>query len=354
MFDALLESMLDRVSNDIDKREGSIAYDLLAPVAMELSEMYSLLEMMQNEGFADSASYHFLAKRAVERGIFPHPATYATFRARFNIEINKGERFSLEQLNYETIKRLDPIEESEQEVFEYLLQCETAGTQGNEYLGELIPIDYVEGLESAELIEMISRGEDEEIEEDLRLRYFAALKSQAFGGNVEDYIEKTMEIYGIGGVKVYPVWNGGGTVKLVVIADNLKKLTTDDIERMQEIIDPTKDGSGLGIAPIGHVVTVDTVTETPIHIESKITYKADYGFEDSKQEIITAIDDYFYDIAKEWATSEEGLIVRISQLETRILNCTNVVDIEETKINGVSKNLILENDCIPVRGELVG
>lgn len=351
MFDALLESMLDRVSNDIDKREGSIAYDMLAPVAMELSELYSLLEMMQNEGFADSASYHFLAKRAAERGIFPRPASHATFRARFNIEIDPGERFSLEQLNYEVIKRLDPEEEG---VFEYLLQCEAAGREGNEHLGELIPVDYIEGLEFAELMELISPGEDEEEEEDLRLRYFAALKSQAFGGNVEDYIEKTMAIEGVGGVKVYPVWNGGGTVKLVVIGDNLKKLDTNDLEHVQELIDPSKDGSGLGIAPIGHTVTVDTVTETAIDIEATITYRSGYRFEDSQQEINAAIDSYFYEIAKEWTDSEEGLIVRISQLETRILNCANVIDIESTKVNGESKNLVLEKDCIPVRGEFIG
>ena len=36
-FDVILERMMDRVPNNIDKREGSIIYDALAPAAVELA-----------------------------------------------------------------------------------------------------------------------------------------------------------------------------------------------------------------------------------------------------------------------------------------------------------------------------
>ena len=37
-FSQILADMLARVPNDLDKREGSIIYDALAPAAVELAE----------------------------------------------------------------------------------------------------------------------------------------------------------------------------------------------------------------------------------------------------------------------------------------------------------------------------
>ena len=39
-FEYLMESMLSRVPDSLDKREGSIIYDALAPAAAELAQMY--------------------------------------------------------------------------------------------------------------------------------------------------------------------------------------------------------------------------------------------------------------------------------------------------------------------------
>lgn len=40
-------------------------------------------------------------------------------------------------------------------------------------------------------------GEDREDTEDLRTRYFNSFNAQAFGGNVQDYLEKTNAIPGV-------------------------------------------------------------------------------------------------------------------------------------------------------------
>ena len=40
---------------------------------------------------------------------------------------------------------------------------------------------------------------------------FDSMDAQSFGGNVADYKERVNAMNGVGGVKVYPVWNGGGT-----------------------------------------------------------------------------------------------------------------------------------------------
>ena len=39
-YDTILQRMLDNVSSKVDKREGSIIYDAIAPCAAELAQMY--------------------------------------------------------------------------------------------------------------------------------------------------------------------------------------------------------------------------------------------------------------------------------------------------------------------------
>ena len=59
------------MSDELDKREGSVIYDAIAPAALELANMYVALDVVMDEVFADSASYYYLIKRAAERGIYP-------------------------------------------------------------------------------------------------------------------------------------------------------------------------------------------------------------------------------------------------------------------------------------------
>ena len=345
-YEVILQRMLDRVPNNIDKREGSIIYNALAPAAVELQNMYIQLDTILNESFADTQTRDYLIKRCAERGIIPEPATKAILKGEFNIDVPIGSRFSLDMLNYIVIEKIsDGI---------FKLECETPGSEGNQQFGTLIPIDYIEGLTSAELTELLIPGEDEEDTESLRERYFNSLKSQSFGGNIADYKEKTKQLPGVGGVKVYPVWNGGGTVKLVIIDSTYNVPSSTLIDAVQTAVDPIQNqGKGVGFAPIGHVVTVEGVSATTININTNITYQEGWTWADIEPYVHKAIDDYFFELASSWE-NENNLIVRISQIETRILNIAGVVDIENTTINGQAQNFVLGADNIPVRGEVIG
>ena len=67
-----------------------------------------------------------------------------------------------------------------------------------------------------------------------------------------------------------------------------------------------------------------------------------------RQEVI---DNYFNELAEAWESST-NLVVRISQIESRILQeCSAfVMDIYGTQINGGNANITLGEDYIPVRG----
>ncbi|WP_313132652.1 baseplate J/gp47 family protein [Anaerocolumna sp.] len=345
-YEAILARMLDKIPDTLDKREGSIIYDALAPVAVELTQAYIEMDVILNESFADTASREYLIKRAAERGLIPSPATHTVAKGEFNIDVSAGDRFSCGDYNYAATEKIS--------TGAWKLKCETAGGTPNGNLGMLIPVDYIDGLESAQLTEILIPGEDEEETEDFRARYYATLSTKSFGGNQADYIEKVNAISGVGGVKVYPIWNGGGTVKLVIINSEFGKASDTLIDTVQTIIDPiVNQGAGDGLAPIGHVVTVETVTETIIDISFSVTYQEGYSFEDIESYITTMIDSYFLELCKAWADGD-GLIVRISQLESKLLNITGVLDVTGTTINEAASNLVLSTDAIPVRGTVVG
>lgn len=341
-FDTLVERMLDRIveqNPNIDIREGSIIYNAVAPAAYELIEVYIEMKRIYDESFADTASRESLVKRCAERGIEPKEETYAVLEGVFNIDVPIGTRFSLDDLNYNVTEKISD--------YVFKLACETAGTVGNSHFGTLIPIDYVEGLETAELKRLLIPGEDEEETETLRERYFSSFNSQAFGGNKKDYIDKTNSIDGVGATKVTPVWDGGGTVLLTILNSNFEKATDELVQTVKNIIDPLPGGIGTGIAPIGHIVTVESAEEMYISISARITFENSYNFERVKDSIINIINDYFLSLRTSWANVDET-VVRITQIETKILSITGIVDISNTKINRLEHNLIIPKYMIPV------
>jgi uncharacterized phage protein gp47/JayE len=352
--------MLDRAEQHakgqgmiIDRRTASMIYFALAPAAVEILQMYIEIDNVLNESFADTETRDFLIRRCEERGITAYPATFAIRRGEFNLDVPIGSRYSLNKLNYIVIA---PIEG---EPHNFQTRCETAGNAGNIESGALIPIDYVDGLTFARLTDVLIPAEEDEGTEHLRQRYFDSLNAQAYGGNIQDYVEKTLSIGGVGGVKVYPIWQGGGTVKLVILNSQFQIPSETLIDAVQTEIDPVSNqGVGMGAAPIGHVVTVEGVTAETVDVHFNITFKDGWDWESVKPYVEQAVDGYFTDLSAGWDKVKwrddpnAALIVRISQIETRILALTGVLDVQNTTLNGEAANLTLDVDCIAVMGEV--
>lgn len=382
-FEEILERLLNNVPSDVDKREGSVIYDTLAPCALELAKTYADIDQFRDEGYAETASRDFLVLRAAERGIIPRPATCAVLSAEFNIDVPVGARFSLDGLNYTVTAP-------------YMVTCETAGTEGNKHFGQALPIDYIEGLEIARITSLLIPGTDEEDTEALRKRYFGSFSVQAFGGNRADYLAKVSAIAGVGGVKIKRVWNSdirpaelvpsesvcawfesaelpedvrawvtpvlaaaqsgnltaGGAVLVTILDSEFNTASSVLIDRVKETLDPSDStGEGFGLAPIGHTVTVRSAEGTAINVSTNITFEAGYSWDNMQSAIEGAVSDYLLELRKKWADGN-ALTVRISQIETRILDLSGVVDIADTTLNGASANITLSENEVPVLGEV--
>ena len=187
-YDTILQRMLDNVSSKVDKREGSIIYDAIAPCAAELAQMYITLKNNIDLVFLDTAPNEYLDRLANQSGVERREATLPIV-----------ERFSIDDLIFKATEKIS--------LGIYKVECETAGIIGNGVTGNLIPINYIQNLAKAEITELLIPGEDEEDDETLRARLLEQTTEKAFAGNVIDYKNKTKEINGVGAVKVTPIWN---------------------------------------------------------------------------------------------------------------------------------------------------
>ena len=345
-YENILDRSLARVASDVDKREGSVIMNAIAPVSAEHADVYIQLGNIVNNGYADTAVREFLILRCKERGIIPYEATKATLKGKFNMEIPIGSRFNLNELNYVATAFM----ESADGYFYYQMECETEGTNGNKFFGDLSSIEYIDKDLTGELTELLIPAEDEEDTETLRTRYLNSFDSNPFGGNKQDYVEKTDALDGVGGTVVIPVWNGGGTVKLIIINSDFGVASSTLVKAVQEAIDPDPQGTGTGIAPIGHTVTVVSAEAFAVDVSCNITLVEGYQLVTVKTKIKEALEAYFLDMRKAWENG--GLVVRISQIENRILGVDGVLDVINTTANGSTENLVLEVDQLPIMGEL--
>lgn len=345
-YEKLLGRMLARVPAGLDKREGSVIYDAVAPAAAELCQLYIALDSVLSETFADTASRQYLVRRAKERGLVPYPASYAVGKGVFNIDVPLGSRFNMDTYNFTVTEKLPDGEHC------FAMKCEQPGEAPNHCIGRLTPIEYINGLTSAELVEILIPGEDDEPTEAFRKRYIDSFRSGAFGGNRADYTEKVDAIPGVGGVKVYRAWNGGGTVKLTIVDSEFKKPAPELVAAVQKEVDP-QSGEGSGIAPIDHVVTVFGAAEEAVDIELSVTYENGWTFEDILPYIEEIVDEYFQELNRKWQDSGR-IVVRVSQIESRLLELEGIADIGDTRLNGAAANFQAEPDSIVKRGNIIG
>lgn len=390
-YELLLQRMLSRVSDKMDKRESSLIWDTHSSTAAELMLLYIEMESIIANSYGDTADREHLVLLCKDRGIMPEPATHAVLKGEFtpeNIDVS-GKRFNIDSINYTVLGQIVPGQ--------YQVKCEMEGTIGNQYFGDMIPIDYIDGLQTARLTEILIPGEDEEDTEVLRKRYFDSFYAQAFGGNRTDYLSKVRSINGVGDVKITRIWNddispadmipnekvckwyetivngldaevarwlsvvytaaqekkltvGGAVLVTVVNSMDFGEASGALLNNIQTILDPEQNaGEGCGLAPIGHMVNVKSASPVSVNVKTTLTFEEGYGWLNLQNTIRQAVEEYLLELRKAWADNHMT-VVRISQIESRILAVKGVADIENTSLNGNKGNLTLGEYEIPVMG----
>ena len=366
-YDSILNLMLEKVPNTIDKRPGSFIRTALAPIASIIFSGYFTMDIIQKYTFVSFAPSTFLDYRVAERGLSRKQATPAVRRVYFNIEIPQGTRFSTingsSSVNFTVgnfIKKTDDF-------YYYQASCETAGIIGNGYTGPLQSITYINGLNVAQMDEILIPGAEIEDDESLRQRYYDSLREKAFGGNIAAYREELLKMDGVGAVQVWPFWKGGGTVLCTILTTEFALASDQLIEKVQiDICPPIEDETrpsqlGTGFAPIGASVTIATATEYKVNISFKVLIKVEAAYETVVEKCRASIEDYLLGLRKKWdeKTIDKDIIYKCNILYAQVLaaliGSEGVLNITELSINGNNTDIYLtqsrEMQQLPFLGE---
>lgn len=369
-YDYILTEALSKVPDNVDKREGSIIRDALSPCCYEAAKHILYLADIIEQTYIETANGLWLDGRVIEGGITRDPATYAKKLGVFKTQLDEPCQISIGQsfstvgdtiLNY-TAVQVYANEDGDVVPGSYIMQCNTVGSVGNSYIGRIVPNDYIEKLASAEITTLLYPGEEEESDDSLRERFLANLMKTAFGGNVAQYRQWAKEIPGLGGVQVYPIWAGGGTVKLSIIDTDYNSCSSEFCQTILEKFDPENSGGetglGLGIAPIGHKVTVSTPLPRTINVSGKITLLPGYKLETLLPQIKLALEEYLLSLRQAWENSDDennySVIVYLGRINFAILNVKGVSSAYELQLNGTDTDIRLTETSslqeIPVLG----
>ena len=340
-YESLLADMLSTIPNDIDKREGSIIYNALAPAALKLAEAYMIMENNIDLVFLDTAVGEFLDRRCEEHGVIRRVSTPAIRKGVFKntteelIDIPLESRFRINDIVFRAIEKIS--------TGVYQLKCEQLGTVGNTYTGLLLPLDNIPNLALAKLEDILIYGEDIESDDELRLRTKVSIVNTESDGNINQYLKWANEFDGVGRAKIFPLANGANTVKVSITDSKNQVATSELIKKFQDYLDPNSTGLGNGKAPIGAKVTVVTGNKVTINVSGRVKLNQGYSQVEGAS---GAIEKYLSSIT--YAKDSVSYI----RLASEILNLPSVADVNTLAINGGNLDISLGEEDIPMIGSV--
>ena len=332
-YEVLINRILENTSaNNLDTREGSVSFNLLAPLAEELAKAYISMGDILNLAFIEDTFGEYLEKRVNEFGIYRKDGEKATGAIKVtgidDTFIGNGTIVTSNGLEYIVLNDIVLPDEDTLYVeamdigYKYNLPVESTFE-----LAE--PIFGIETLTNETAFE---NGVDIETDEELRERFKYIIQNPRTSGNVNDYKSWALECDGVGRVKIYPLWNGNGTVKVLIIGNDNLPCDTNTINLVKSHIEEKR--------PIGATVTVDTPELLELTFNINIKLNSAYSLDDTREQITAVLQDYINNLEDEDIIYYKALSA-VGDLEA-------VDDIVTYKINDKQENIPVGDYYIPV------
>lgn len=140
------------------------------------------------------------------------------------------------------------------------------GAAGNVASGAIdLLLSPIAGIASVNNSAAITGGSDIESDDAYRERLRLSWSSAQGSGSIADYERWCLAYPGIGFVRVTPIWNGPGTVRVVVTDVENNPVSDTVIDGLQELLDPfaaetVVDGTQSSIPSTGATLTVDSTS----------------------------------------------------------------------------------------------
>lgn len=333
-YEEILNFYLSRLPKDMDKREGTVAYIIGSALAIRLAELYVQMKTVEDDCYLDTATGQKLEYAAAVLRLERRDETKAVVRMEGDTSFTVGAMFKGGENEYKIISVEDGY---------YLAECTLPGEKGNDYIGEVLPKDDRTEFSGMNIVSIVAKGEGKEDDESLRKRCIERLNCPICAGNLSYYKEVINSIAGVGGIKVVPVADGIGTVKVIITDSDYSVASEDLIKYVKNILDPEEtSGQGCGLVPVGHSVTVDTVEKVDVDLVVELKPEnAQSAYCMFGRAYLPGI---FAEINKTW-DSNDYLVLRDRVIEDYFFSL-GAKDVNIISINGETNRLILEPNQI--------
>jgi len=330
---------------------GSLIYNSNMPVCMQLSQAYLNLDESIKKVYArtavESGYSDYVDLKAEEVGLTRKNATFAeieiTVNGAPNAVWNSGSIVGTKD-NRLYATETDLVLDTNG-IGAVKVKAEKIGTQYNVNADEInyLPIKY-SGIFSITNKAAYNGAVDKETNEALYERFLIKVRTPATSGNIYHYLNWALEVDGVGKAKVDPLWNGNGTVKVVIANSNKRAATPELIQSTKNHIDPYPEGKGNGQAPIGATVTVVSAIEKAIDVTGNVKIATGFTIAQIQAEFTQLFTKYLESVAF------NTTYISINQIGNILFNTAGVIDHANLKINNISSNIALADEEIAVCG----
>ena len=340
ILDRLKTYFVEATESKLNRVEGGFVFDTLSANAKEFEKAYAEMNLITEAMFPQTSWGIFLTMLSEQFGIIRQEATKAiaelTITGQSGALINKGAIFATnEGQNFLAVN--DTRIGSNGSVI-IKAEAQEKGIDYNVEANSIVKIPVsIYGIQSVINENPAHDGFDEESDSELLERLLFKMRQPSTSGNVYHYKLWASEVAGVGGIKVIPLWNGNGTVK-VIITDMQNNIATDDL--IKKVFDHIEEQR-----PVGATVTV--VSPTPLSI--KIALKVTNGIGDIEA-IKVAVNNYFKDNV---FNMNYVSYAQIGKVILQNVATTGVKDYAGLKINDLMENIPLTAEQIPTVSEVI-
>lgn len=309
----ILAELQSESETSATKIEGTFEYDMLASNSIEFAKTEVELEQLYKACFADTSWGEYLTMIAEQYGVLRRAATKATGTITLTGKgiVPTGSLFTtaagtkFQTLEYRNVNGTADVP----------VEAVNAGEAGDvkENTITVIPMS-IPGITAVTNAEATSGGYDEEDDEDLLKRYLEKVRLPATSGNKYEYYEWAKSVSGVGDARVQSLWNGPGTVKVIIVDANMQVAPASLIQSVADYIETVR--------PIGATVTVVSPTPIPVTITAKISGTLD------KEQYLRDVNAY---IAKKGMDLRSLSYARCIDI---LLNQSTVADCSNVRLNG--------------------
>ena len=337
------ESIEAEILDDVtlfDTREGSFARTLISPAAYEIWKGYTALEGVPDMIFITKDSGIYIDKKAADFGITRKPGAKATADITLNGKagtiVPAGKVFlTADGLGY-TLDAQAVIPSGGS--ISGTVTAQEVGTAYNVSVGQInMQQSPLSGLTSFSCGEA-SGGVDRETDEQLVARYYDYIRKPATSGNIYQYEQWAESVNGVGQAKIFPLWDGNGTVKVVISDQDYGVASPETVEACRQYIE--------SVRPIGATVTVESAAELKLTVIATVVIDSTTTVETVKLKFTEKANEYLRSI-----TFQKDEVV-YNRLLFLLLDVDGVQDVTSMTVNGGEVNIPVGDTEIPTLQEV--